>query len=63
LFGLEHGVGLELAAKNMPGFAPVGPFIMTMDEVPDTDDLWVTCDVNGKQRLRSNTGDYLYKIR
>lgn len=49
-------------AKNMPGFAPVGPYILTMDEVPDTENLWVTCDVNGKQRLRSNTGDYLYKI-
>lgn len=49
-------------AKNMPGFAPVGPYILTMDEVADTDNLWVTCDVNGKRRLRSNTGDYLYKI-
>jgi acylpyruvate hydrolase len=49
-------------AKNMPGFAPVGPYILTMDEVADTDNLWVTCEVNGKQRLRSNTGDYLYKI-
>jgi 2-keto-4-pentenoate hydratase/2-oxohepta-3-ene-1,7-dioic acid hydratase in catechol pathway len=49
-------------AKNMPGFGPVGPYILTMDEVPDTDNLWVTCDVNGKRRLRANTGDYLYKI-
>jgi acylpyruvate hydrolase len=49
-------------AKNMPGFAPVGPFILTMDEVADTDNLWVTCDVNGKRRLRANTGDYLYNI-
>ena len=49
-------------AKNMPGFAPVGPCILTMDEVADTENLWVTCDVNGKQRLRANTGDYLYKI-
>jgi acylpyruvate hydrolase len=49
-------------AKNMPGFAPVGPWILTMDEVADTENLWVTCDVNGRQRLRSNTGDYLYKI-
>jgi acylpyruvate hydrolase len=49
-------------AKNMPGFAPVGPYVLTMDEVTDTDNLWVTCDVNGKRRLRSNTGDYLYKI-
>jgi len=49
-------------AKNMPGFAPIGPYILTMDEVPDTDDLWVTCDVNGQRRLRSHTSDYLYKI-
>jgi 2-keto-4-pentenoate hydratase/2-oxohepta-3-ene-1,7-dioic acid hydratase in catechol pathway len=49
-------------AKNMPGFGAVGPYVLTMDEVDDTDDLWVTCDVNGKRRLRSNTGDYLYKI-
>jgi len=49
-------------AKNMPGFAPVGPWILTMDEVADTDNLWVTCDVNGARRLRSNTSDYLYKI-
>ena len=49
-------------AKNMPGFAPVGPWILTMDEVADTDNLWVTCEVNGQQRLRSNTSDYLYKI-
>jgi acylpyruvate hydrolase len=49
-------------AKNMPGFAPVGPYILTMDEATDTDNLWVTCDVNGQRRLRSNTGDYLYKI-
>ena len=49
-------------AKNMPGFAPVGPYILTMDEVADTGNLWVTCDVNGKRRLRANTGEYLYKI-
>jgi 2-keto-4-pentenoate hydratase/2-oxohepta-3-ene-1,7-dioic acid hydratase in catechol pathway len=49
-------------AKNMPGFAPTGPYVLTMDEVPNTADLWVTCDVNGKRRLRSNTGDYLYQI-
>jgi acylpyruvate hydrolase len=49
-------------AKNMPGFAPVGPHILTMDEVTNTEDLWVTCEVNGELRLRSNTSDYLYKI-
>jgi acylpyruvate hydrolase len=49
-------------AKNMPGFAPVGPHILTMDEVADTENLWVTCEVNGQPRLRSNMSDDLYKI-
>jgi len=49
-------------AKNMPGFGPVGPYALTLDEVADVDDLWVTCDVNGQRRLRQNTRDYLFKI-
>jgi 2-keto-4-pentenoate hydratase/2-oxohepta-3-ene-1,7-dioic acid hydratase in catechol pathway len=49
-------------AKNMPGFAPIGPYVATLDEVADVDDLWVTCDVNGERRLRENTGQFIYKI-
>jgi 2-keto-4-pentenoate hydratase/2-oxohepta-3-ene-1,7-dioic acid hydratase in catechol pathway len=44
-------------AKNAPGFGPLGPCIVTMDEVPDPYDLWVTCSVNGEQRMRVNTSD------
>jgi 2-keto-4-pentenoate hydratase/2-oxohepta-3-ene-1,7-dioic acid hydratase in catechol pathway len=49
-------------AKNAPGFAPIGPFIATLDEVKDVDDLWITCDVNGERRLRENTNEFVYKI-
>ncbi|HVZ51423.1 MAG TPA: fumarylacetoacetate hydrolase family protein [Pseudolabrys sp.] len=49
-------------AKNAPGFAPIGPFIATLDEVADVDDLWITCDVNGGRRLRENTSQFIYKI-
>jgi len=49
-------------AKNMPGFAPIGPFIATLDEVADVDDLWITCDVNGTRRLRENTSQFIFKI-
>jgi 2-keto-4-pentenoate hydratase/2-oxohepta-3-ene-1,7-dioic acid hydratase in catechol pathway len=49
-------------AKNMPGFGPVGPFIMTMDEIADPHDLWITCDVNGERRIRAHTGDVVYRI-
>jgi 2-keto-4-pentenoate hydratase/2-oxohepta-3-ene-1,7-dioic acid hydratase in catechol pathway len=49
-------------AKNMPGFAPTGPYVVTPDEVKDVDDLWITCDVNGERRLRENTSQFIYKI-
>jgi 2-keto-4-pentenoate hydratase/2-oxohepta-3-ene-1,7-dioic acid hydratase in catechol pathway len=49
-------------AKNAPGFAPVGPFIATLDEVADVDDLWITCDVNGERRLRESTSQFIFKI-
>jgi 2-keto-4-pentenoate hydratase/2-oxohepta-3-ene-1,7-dioic acid hydratase in catechol pathway len=49
-------------AKNMPGFAPIGPFIATLDEVADVDNLWITCDVNGERRLRENTSQFIFKI-
>jgi acylpyruvate hydrolase len=46
----------------MPGFAPIGPFIATLDEVADVEDLWITCDVNGMRRLRENTSHHIFKI-
>ena len=49
-------------AKNAPGFGPLGPFIITMDEVPDPYNIWVTCSVNGEQRMRVNTSDQIWKL-
>lgn len=49
-------------AKNMPGFGPVGPFVITLDEIADPHDLWVTCTVNGVQRMRVHTGDVIFRI-
>jgi 2-keto-4-pentenoate hydratase/2-oxohepta-3-ene-1,7-dioic acid hydratase in catechol pathway len=49
-------------AKNMPGFGPVGPYIATLDEVRDVNDLWISCRVNGEERHRFNTRDQINKI-
>jgi acylpyruvate hydrolase len=49
-------------AKNMPGFGPVGPYIITLDEILDPHDLWITCVVNGEQRMRVHTGDMIFRI-
>jgi len=49
-------------AKNSPGFGPLGPYIITMDEVPDPYDIWVTCSVNGEQRMRVNTSEQIWRL-
>ena len=49
-------------AKNAPGMGPLGPCIITMDEVGDPYDIWVTCSVNGEQRMRVNTSDQIWKL-
>ena|SRR5215470_3442868 len=49
-------------AKNAPGFGPLGPWLITMDEVRDPYDIWVTCSVNGAQRMRVNTRDQIWKL-
>jgi 2-keto-4-pentenoate hydratase/2-oxohepta-3-ene-1,7-dioic acid hydratase in catechol pathway len=49
-------------AKNIPGFGPLGPEIITMDEVGDPYDLWLTCSVNGEERMRVNTADQIWKL-
>ena len=49
-------------AKNIPGFGPLGPEIITMDEIADPYDLWMTCSVNGEERMRVNTRDQIWKL-
>src|SRR5664279_4196810 len=48
--------------KNIPGFGPLGPELITIDEIADPYDLWMTCAVNGIQRMRVNTRDQIWKL-
>lgn len=49
-------------SKNAPGFGPVGPEIVTLDEIRDPYDLWMVCQVNGEQRMRVNTREQIWKM-
>lgn len=49
-------------AKNAPGFGPLGPYVITLDEVADPYNIWVTCHVNGEERMRVNTSEQIWKI-
>jgi 5-carboxymethyl-2-hydroxymuconate isomerase/acylpyruvate hydrolase len=48
--------------KNIPGFGPLGPELITLDEIADPYDLWMTCSVNRQLRMRVNTRDQIWKL-
>jgi len=48
--------------KSFPGFGPVGPWLSTLDEVPDRDDLTLTCVVNGETVQSGSTREMVFGI-
>jgi len=57
----RHG-GQWLKGKGMDGSCPMGPWIVTSDEVPDPQDLQVQCRVNGVEKQNSNTRFMIFPI-
>jgi 2-keto-4-pentenoate hydratase/2-oxohepta-3-ene-1,7-dioic acid hydratase in catechol pathway len=47
--------------KNCDGFAPLGPWLVTTDEIANPDNLAITLRLNGQVRQRSNTGQLFFK--
>ncbi|WP_165474773.1 fumarylacetoacetate hydrolase family protein [Legionella nagasakiensis] len=45
--------------KGMDGFASIGPYLVSLDEVPDSTNLNVKLWVNGEVRQDFNTKDYI----
>ena len=50
-----------LQGKIFEHSTPVGPALVTLDELDDPDDLRVTCEVDGRMMQDSRTGDLLFK--
>ena len=48
--------------KAIDGFAPLGPYLVTADEVPDPQDLELRTWVNGELRQESNTKDMVFSV-
>jgi 2-keto-4-pentenoate hydratase/2-oxohepta-3-ene-1,7-dioic acid hydratase in catechol pathway len=49
-------------AKSMDGFAPMGPWLVTRDEIPDPQTLDVSCWLNGNRMQHANTSDMLFPV-
>ena len=48
--------------KSCDTFGPIGPWLVTRDEVADPQDLWLTCDVNGERRQTGHTGTMVFTV-
>jgi len=48
--------------KSIDGGCPMGPWIVTADEVPDPHGLTIRCDVNGVRKQDSTTGNMIFDI-
>jgi 2-keto-4-pentenoate hydratase/2-oxohepta-3-ene-1,7-dioic acid hydratase in catechol pathway len=48
--------------KSFPSFSPMGPAIITADEVPDPHSLDISLTIDGETLQSSNTSDLIFKI-
>jgi 2-keto-4-pentenoate hydratase/2-oxohepta-3-ene-1,7-dioic acid hydratase in catechol pathway len=46
----------------MDGFCPLGPWLVTADDIPDPQNLDVSCKVNGQVMQQANTHDMLFSV-
>lgn len=57
---LQFRTNQWLLGKCLDGFSPVGPYIVTADEVGNPNELGIRCIVNGELRQNSNTADMIF---
>ena len=48
--------------KSSDNFGPIGPWLVTRDEVPDAGSLHMWLDVNGKRMQNGSTATMVYKV-
>ncbi|MBV8888366.1 MAG: fumarylacetoacetate hydrolase family protein [Alphaproteobacteria bacterium] len=60
-FQLER-LGQWTKGKSADTFGPIGPWVVTVDEVPDAGKLRLWTEVNGKRVQDSNTSDLIFGI-
>ena len=49
--------------KSLDGYCPIGPWIVTADEIPDPQELALRLSVNGVNKQEGNTRDMIYPIK
>jgi 2-keto-4-pentenoate hydratase/2-oxohepta-3-ene-1,7-dioic acid hydratase in catechol pathway len=57
------GGGQFARGKSFDTFCPLGPWIVTKDEIPDPNALRIRCTINGQTMQDSSTADMIYDVR
>ncbi|MBS1180619.1 MAG: putative Fumarylacetoacetate hydrolase family protein [Proteobacteria bacterium] len=58
-----EGTGQWLKGKSAPTFGPLGPWLVTPDEIADVQALAMELDLNGAPRQRGNTATMVFGAR
>jgi len=58
-----RGVEDRSFRKSCDGYAPLGPWMVTADEIPDPDNVPFTVHLNGKLQQDAHTKDLIFDIR
>ncbi|AMV48605.1 fumarylacetoacetate hydrolase family protein [Paraburkholderia caribensis] len=58
---LEHG-GQWVKGKMFPTFGPLGPWLVTPDEIDDVQNLGLWLELNGKRIQDSSTSDMIFRL-
>jgi 2,4-diketo-3-deoxy-L-fuconate hydrolase len=60
---LQFAAGAQFSlGKSRRGYGPMGPWLVTPDEVPDPDDLALGCSVDGETVQDARTSDLIFGI-
>ena len=60
-YQIERG-GQWTKGKSAPGFGPVGPYLVTADEVPDPQALGLRLSLNGEMVQNNFTSDMIFSV-
>lgn len=59
---LQFADGQWVRGKSLDTFCPVGPWVVTADEVPDPQDLEISCSVGGERLQHASTASMIFSV-
>jgi 2,4-diketo-3-deoxy-L-fuconate hydrolase len=60
---LQFAAGAQFSlGKSRRGYGPLGPWVVTLDEIPNPDDLGLGCSVDGEKVQDARTSDLIFGV-